>query len=70
MDLQTFDFFFPFFVFLYGVMVSIPLCSEKLMKIAEERLPTNLLEQFKAHRVLALVCVYIGGLWSLQNIVV
>lgn len=49
-------------------MVAIPLNIPKLMEIAEEKLPLQLVEQLNAHRKLAMFCLYVGGLWSLQNI--
>jgi hypothetical protein len=68
MSIHELDFYFPFFVFLYGLMVSIPLNIPSLMDKAEEVFPKQLIDQFNAHRKLAMLCLYVGGLWSLQNI--
>lgn len=70
MTIQELDFYFPFFVFLYGFMVSVPLNIPKLMEIAEEKFPLRMIEQLNAHRKLAMLCLYVGGLWSLQNITI
>lgn len=69
-NLQTLDFFFPLFVFAYGALVTIALNLPALEKLASEKFPHELLVQLKAHRVLALICLCIGTIWSLQNLLV
>ncbi len=66
MDFHTLDLIFPFFVFAYGAMVTFVLTWPPLVRIAENRLPFDLQKQLLAHRWLALVCLIVGGLWSLQ----
>lgn len=68
MTYQQLDFVFPFIVFAYGVLMTLVLNSEFLMKLAEERFPQNLVEQMNGHRVLAVICLFVGGIWSLQNL--
>lgn len=68
MTYEQLDFIFPFFVLLYGAMMTFTLNHPKLMQLAEERIPGPMLIQFKAHRWLGLISLVLGGLWSLQNI--
>ena len=68
MDIQTLDFFFPFFVFAYGALVTIALNIPALEKIANEKFPQELLAQLRGHRFLAGICLLIGTVWSLQNL--
>ena len=68
MTIQELDFYFPFFVFLYGFIVSVPLNISSLMELAEKKFPQQMVQQLNAHRKLAMFCLYIGGLWSLQNL--
>lgn len=65
---QRLDFFFPFFVFLYGALVTTALHLPALVRLAEERLPMELKRQLHLHRGLALFCLVLGSLWSLQNL--
>lgn len=64
---EQLDFIFPFIVFGYGAIMTFVLNSS-LMEIAETRIPIQLLNQFKAHRNLGVVCLVVGALWSLQNL--
>lgn len=68
MTIQKLDFIFPFVVLGYGFLVTFVLSMPPLVALAEQRLPEPLLKQLMGHRVLALVCLLIGGLWSLQNV--
>lgn len=62
------DYIFPFFVLAYGAIMTFVLNVPKLMELAEQRFPARLLQQMQTHRVLAICCLVVGGLWSLQNI--
>ena len=62
------DFMFPFFVFGYGLLMTVILNHQGLMEIAEQQLPTNILTQFRAHRALGITCLIVGTFWSLQNL--
>ena len=70
MTIQELDFYFPFIVFAYGLIVTIPLNLPQLMELAEERLPRENLRQLQAHRGLAMFCLVVGAFWSLQNLLV
>ena len=70
MTYQTLDFFFPLFVFAYGALVTIALNLPILDKLPLEKIPYEMIQQLKAHRVLALVCLFIGAVWSLQNLLI
>ena len=68
MTIKQIDFIFPFVILAYGFLITFVLSWPRLVVLAEERLPAPLLKQLMAHRALALVCLLVGGLWSLQNI--
>jgi hypothetical protein len=53
------DFYFPFFVFFYGLVLT-------FLKLAQKEMPV-FHAQFEKHRKLAIISLYVGGLWSLQN---
>ena len=62
------DQIFPYFVFIYGSMVTIVLNIPKLLELSEQKLPPSIQKQMNGHRVLALACMCIGFVWSLQNL--
>lgn len=68
MTYQELDQIFPYFVFFYGLVVTMVLNMPELIKIGNERLPKEMMTQFQSHRLLALISLIVGGLWSLQNI--
>lgn len=68
MDWKSLDLLFPKIVLFYGFFVTWVLHSPRLWQGAEQRLPGTLLHQLKLHRGLALVCLVVGGLWTLQLI--
>lgn len=63
------DYYFPFFVLFYGFIMTIVLHTDFFTRLARERLPGTLYFQFQSHRVLGLIALVVGGLWSLQNLV-
>ena len=67
MSVETLDFLFPFFVLGYGAIVTFVLHAPFLER-AEKQLPQEWISQLHTHRYLALICLVIGGIWSLQNI--
>ncbi len=67
MDWQNLDFIFPFFVFTYGVCLTLILESKILDKLAQEKMPDHY-RSMVSHKALAWVCFYVGGFWSLQNL--
>lgn len=68
MSLVALDYYFPFFVFSYGFIMTMLLNAEWSQKLLQERLPAALAQQFLAHRWLGLVCLGVGTVWSLQNL--
>ena len=68
MTYKELDFIFPFIVLAYGALMTFVLNTPHLMKIAEERFPTSLVQQMNMHRTLGIICLIMGALWSLQNI--
>ena len=65
---EKLDMIFPFVVLGYGAIMTLVLNSPRLSVLAETRLPAALHQQLKAHRGLGLLCLVLGGFWSLQNI--
>ncbi len=68
MSPEKLDLFFPFLVFAYGAIMTLVLHLRPLSELAETRLPPALGQQLKAHRGLGLLCLVVGGLWSVQNL--
>ncbi len=68
MTYRELDFIFPFIIFGYGIVMTFVLNTPKLLTLAEERLAPELLQRFKARRVLGFVSLFVGGLWALQNL--
>jgi hypothetical protein len=68
MTYKEIDFIFPFFVFFYGVMMTLVLNSPFLLQMAEKYGPHPAFERFKSHRLLGVICLIVGSLWSLQNL--
>jgi hypothetical protein len=64
---QQLDFWFPFIVFTYGFTMCVVLNLKPLVALAEKHFPPDLHRQMEAHRYLAVVCLVVGALWSLQN---
>ena len=65
---EKLDLIFPFVVLVYGLTMTLVLNHPLFIELAERRLSHAVLSQMRAHRGLALVCVGVGGLWSLQNL--
>lgn len=62
------DALFPYVCFAYGALMTFTLNVPALERIADERLPETLSNQWKAHRGLAALCLVVGTLWILQNL--
>lgn len=64
------DFYFPFLVFAYGTIMTfvthLPLSKDR----SNGPIQTELLEWFYSHKILGVVCFFVGGLWSLQKLFV
>lgn len=61
------DYFFPFLVFFYGLVMLFVLEIPFFVALAKKRMPAQHLA-FERHRNIATVSLIVGGLWSLQNI--
>jgi len=68
MSIQELDYIFPFIVFSYGLIMTLVFYSP-LVALAEKKMPGIYWEQFKAHRTLGHLCLIVGALWSLQNLI-
>ena len=66
-SISTLDFYFPFIVFIYGLAINFVLEIPYLVALAQKRMPVRY-EAFERHRKIALLSLYVGGLWSLQNL--
>lgn len=67
MDLKLLDSIFPFFVFFYGLVVLFVLENPYLRRIGSQAIGSYY-EQLSSHRILAWVSFFVGGLWSVQNL--
>ncbi len=67
MTVKELDYLFPFIVFSYGVVITFVFQSG-LVSLGKGRIPEAFLQQMQSNRILGLVCLFVGGLWSLQNL--
>jgi hypothetical protein len=67
MSWSELDAFFPFIVFIYGAFLTLVLESKYLDKLGREYF-SQLHLYIKSHKALAWICFYVGGFWSLQNL--
>lgn len=65
--IEKIDFYFPFLMFAYGVLLMAILQSKSLRNLANQRMPLYL-QRFEQHRAIALIAFVVGGLWSAQNL--
>lgn len=68
MNYEQLDLIFPYVMFAYGALITLVLNSEKLMQLAEQRMPSVYRERLMGARVLANLCLWLGGIWILQNL--
>ena len=68
MTYKEIDYAFPFFVFFYGLVMTVVLNSPFLLQIGEKYGTHPAFVRFKSHKVLGAVCLILGSLWSLQNL--
>jgi hypothetical protein len=66
-SISALDFYFPFIVFFYGLVINFVLEVPNLVALAQKRMPSQY-TAFEKHRKIAIVSLYVGGLWSLQNL--
>ena len=67
MTLQFLDQIFPFFIFSYGILMIFVLENKALDRLARQRIP-ELGATLRSHKTLAYVSLFVGGLWSVQNL--
>ncbi|NCN40094.1 hypothetical protein GW916_02490 [bacterium] len=68
MTLSQLDLLFPFFVFAYGAIMCFVNSLTEVLAKAEGKVHPYLLNRVRAHEPLGWVCLFVGGLWSLQNL--
>ena len=66
-SIQMLDFYFPFLVFFYGLAINFILEIPYLVALARKEMPSHY-ATLEKHRKIAVFSLYVGGLWSLQNI--
>ncbi len=66
-SISTLDFYFPFLVFFYGLVINFVLEIPYLVQLARKEMPSQYVT-FEKHRKIAVFSLYAGGLWSLQNL--
>lgn len=59
--------YFPYFIFIYGLVLYFTLSSEHLEKVAGG-LSNNIWPYLQSHKPIAAVGVILGGLWILQRL--
>ena len=61
------DFYFPFFIFFYGLVMMFVIEIPYLATLGRKQMPEyySLITQ---HRKIALISLWLGGFWSLQNL--
>jgi hypothetical protein len=69
MTYSQLDYYFPFIVLSYGFFMTVILHTDFVAQFAREKLQGKLFVQFQSHRALGLVALVVGGLWSLQNLI-
>ena len=48
--------------------MTLVLASKTLARIADERLPSEMVARWRSHRALALTCLVVGAAWILQGL--
>ena len=67
MGVQQLDHYFPFLVFFYGTLMILILENKFLDRMAREKMPA-IAQTWAQRKPLAWTCFFVGGLWSLQNV--
>jgi len=62
------DYFFPFLVFFYGILMVFMLENSYFRRVGLTRMRA-LYDQLSAHKPIAWICFWVGGFWSLQNLI-
>jgi hypothetical protein len=66
-SISSLDFYFPFLIFFYGLVINFVLEIPFLLALARKKMPSQY-ATFERHRKIAIFSLYAGGLWSLQNL--
>ena len=61
------DYIFPFIVLSYGILMVFVLENKTLDKLATEKMP-EFKVTMQSHKSMAWISLFVGGLWSLQNL--
>lgn len=67
MTWQQIDHIFPYLVFFYGIIMIFILENKFLDRLAQEKMP-QVAQMWKQRKPLAWTCFFVGGLWSVQNL--
>jgi hypothetical protein len=67
MKYETLDMIFPFLVFFYGIIMIFVIENKSLDKLARQRMP-EVAATLRSHRGIAYTSLFVGGLWSVQNL--
>jgi hypothetical protein len=67
MTIGYLDQIFPFVIFSYGILMVFVLVNKTLDSLARQRMP-EMGATLRSHRTLAYVSLFVGGLWSVQNL--
>ena len=68
MSPQQLDFYFPFFVFFYGFLAVLVAETPYFEKVAARAQMSSAWAGLTQRRGLAWVSFFVGGLWSIQNL--
>jgi hypothetical protein len=68
-DIVTLDFYFPFIVLGYGILIAVLTSIPLFERVAEKHLTLELRERFFGLKKLGYICLFVGAAWSLQNLV-
>jgi len=61
------DLYFPYIVLVYGAVMTLATNLPSLTQKGAEVVNPELLNWFYSHRLLGTVCLFVGGLWSIQR---
>jgi predicted acyltransferase len=67
MTIGFLDQIFPFFIFCYGILMIFVLENKALDRLARQRMP-EWGATLRSHKPIAYLSLFVGGLWSLQNL--
>ncbi len=62
------DLYFPYIVLFYGAVMTLVTNLPGLREKASEQMNPEMLHWFYSHQALGTICVFVGGLWSIQRL--